>query len=587
MVPRYAPFLVGTALVLASAGAHAAVVTFTDRSAFASAVAALGGQDAAVIDFESFAAGTLITSGQTVQGVTFTPGLAPGFQLAVRNSGGTSGTNALGTSNSGGSSTDALALGEAIDFGFAQQTRAFGIEILVQDNFNFLANDVNLSFAGATLGNPVGNAGSPINGVNALFLGIIDNAAGHNSARIQFGPTAGDFADALFDLDDLRFTTPTAAVPALSLTAPAGTAFGNVLVGTPSSALDFRVENTGTAGSSLTGTLGETADPTGDFSTSPDQPFSLGAGAAQTGNISVTPSSRGARQATVGTSGSNVAPEQSLTFTATGVAPQQSVNDTDIDFGNVRIGTSAGADITIGNVGDGGLVGVNLQGSVGSAGGGDFSGGGQVIDLGDGGTLPIALGFAPTAFGGQTGALPIAFSNGSADGTNAADSVNVALSGSGVGPQFSAGATPGTTLDFGPVAVGETGLIELTIANLADFGGLADALTGLTLTELMLTGIGTARLDIGGFVVGEVLSETEELVLSLRFSPLAPGDLLDALLTIGTDQGAAFGGDGLGFGFRLTGNAAAAAAASLPGTPLLLLAGLIPMVLRRHRGRCN
>jgi hypothetical protein len=584
MLPTPYRFVAGAALALASAGADAAIMTFTDRDQFANAVAALGGQDAAIIDFESFAAGALISSGQTVQGVTFTPNLESGFQPAVRDLVGTSGSNTLGSTSNGGTTVGQFALGEAMSFSFVQPTRAFGVEVVVPTGFDFFPNDINLSFAGSALDNPTGDAGSPINGVNALFLGIIDSTAGHSSASIQFGPTAGVFGTPLFELDDLRFTTPTAApVPTLSLTAPAGTAFGNLLVGTPSSALDFRVENTGTAGSTLTGNLGETADPTGDFSTSPDQPFSLGAGAAQTGSISVTPSSRGDRQASVGTSGSNVSPEQSLTFTATGVAPQQSVTDTDIAFGNVRIGTSAISSTTIGNVGDGGLVGVNLQGSVGSAGGGEFSGGGQPIDLGDGGTLPIALGFAPTAFGGQTGALPITFSNGSADGTNAADSVNVALSGSGVGPQFSAGATPGAILDFGPVAVGTTGLIELTIANLADFGGLADALTGLTLTELMLTGIGTARLDIGGFVVGEVLSETEQRVLSLAFAPLAAGDLLDALLTIRTDQGAAFGGDGLGFDFRLTGRAVAAA--SLPGTPLLMLVGLIPLALRLPRGR--
>jgi hypothetical protein len=583
----------GIALVLVASAPRAAVMTYTDRGQFASAIAALGGQTAEVIDFEGFTGendpivGDVIPSGSTIQGVTFTPALDTGFSLAVRGEGGTSGTNTLGTTNNGGASVGQFALGETLDFGFTQPTRAFGVEIIVSQNFDFFADDVNLSFAGTTLSNPIGDVGTPVNGQNALFLGIVDDAAGHASAGIQFGPTAGAFGQTLFELDDLRFTTPAAAQPTLSLTAPAGTDFGNVLVGSPSASLGFQVENTGSDGSTLTGTVGETADATGDFTTSADQPYSLGAGQTQSGTIEVTPSSRGLRQSVVGTSGSNVAPEQDLAYTANGVAPQQQVSDTAVDFGNVRIGTTAADDTTIENVGDGGLVGVNLQGGVGSAGGGEFSGGGQAIDLGDGASQTIPLGFAPTAFGAQAGTLAIDFTNGSADGTNSADSETVSLAGAGVGPEFSASAAPGSTLDFGPVAAGQTGLIELRVENLADYGGLGDALTGLTMTELMLTGVGTARLDIAGFVVGEVLSETEQLVLSLTFSPLAASDLLDAQLTLLTDQGAPFGGDGADFNFRLTGSAFAV---PLPATTWLLLAGLLPLarraqlLSRRRRG---
>ena len=94
--------------------------------------------------------------------------------------------------------------------------------------------------AGTTFSNPTGDVSTIVNGVSSLFMGIIDDSAGHGSASIQFGPTAGTFDSALFELDDLRFSTPAATPdPALALTAPSGTAFGNVLVGTASGPLGY------------------------------------------------------------------------------------------------------------------------------------------------------------------------------------------------------------------------------------------------------------------------------------------------------------------------------------------------------------
>jgi hypothetical protein len=75
-------------------------------------------------------------------------------------------------------------------------------------NFDFFANDATVSAAGTSISNPIGNVGTTVNGVNALFLGIIDNAATFNAASIQFGPTPGSFGSPLFAIDDIKFTTP-------------------------------------------------------------------------------------------------------------------------------------------------------------------------------------------------------------------------------------------------------------------------------------------------------------------------------------------------------------------------------------------
>ena len=135
-----------------------------------------------------------------------------GLELAVDNAGGTSGVNVLGTTQNSGATVSQFALGESIDISFSQASSAFGIYIIVGSNFDFFANDVTTSFANASLSNPLGDVGTIVNGVNALFLGIVDDTTTFTSAEIQFG-TSGTFGAVLFELDDLRFTTLSSEPP--------------------------------------------------------------------------------------------------------------------------------------------------------------------------------------------------------------------------------------------------------------------------------------------------------------------------------------------------------------------------------------
>ena len=206
-------FLISAALVmtLTLAGpAKATVTTFTTEAAFDTAVGGLGaGVDSNVINFDSFAGG-FIVEGSTIQGVKLDGVLFPTFQLAISALGGTSGANTLGTSGDGGATVTKLGLGEAVDFTFSQPTNAFGFFVVVGCcNFNFFAGDVTLSAASTSVSNPTGTAGTLNCGglCEALFLGIVDDMMTFTSARVVFG-TLGSFGTPLFELDDLKFTTP-------------------------------------------------------------------------------------------------------------------------------------------------------------------------------------------------------------------------------------------------------------------------------------------------------------------------------------------------------------------------------------------
>lgn len=205
---------------LISGPASAAPATYTDVAAFNAAVAAIPLINTQVIDFEFFAgqnggtAGDVIASGSTIQGVTFTPSLPHGFELAVDGTGGTSGSNVLGASSNSGVAVGQFGLGDVVDFSLSQPTLAFGMFIVTNSGFNFFADDATLSAAGTSVTNPTGVAGTDVNGVNALFLGIVDDLAAFNAASIQFGPTPGAFSGAFFEIDDIVVYTAPVPIPA-------------------------------------------------------------------------------------------------------------------------------------------------------------------------------------------------------------------------------------------------------------------------------------------------------------------------------------------------------------------------------------
>lgn len=214
MIPHRIPLLLGAcAAFLGASSAAAAPITFTDRAAFDTAVAAIGGVGEKTLDFESPAAtpGTTFPSGSAHQGVTFTYNIAGGtYDLAVDNANpGTSGTNTLKLFN--GAAFASFLLGDAIDFSFGA-SHAFGMYIIVPTvAFDFFAEDVNLTFGGITLSNSDASTASAVgpNNVAALFVGIVDSAATYTSANLRFG-AVGATPGLLFEIDDIVRSAPLA-----------------------------------------------------------------------------------------------------------------------------------------------------------------------------------------------------------------------------------------------------------------------------------------------------------------------------------------------------------------------------------------
>lgn len=197
--------VMGVSAVLLMATAAQAVPTgYKSRAAFDAAVAGIAGVTEDVLNFDSTPTGTVIPSGSALGGVTFTDNLPSPFQIGVNTSTGTSGTNFLGVTGDGGSSFGRFALGDVIDFSFGA-SHAFGMYIIVSPGFDLFDNDVNLTFAGITLSNVDADVATTVNGVDALFVGIVDPASTFTTANLTFGTGTGP---ALFEIDDIVKTSP-------------------------------------------------------------------------------------------------------------------------------------------------------------------------------------------------------------------------------------------------------------------------------------------------------------------------------------------------------------------------------------------
>lgn len=218
-MPRYSLLLSSLCVAcLCAANASAVPVTYTNRAAFDAAIAGISGVGADTLNFDSpgTATGTIFPSGNAYQGVTFNYSLSGGFQLGASGANpGTSGDHTVRVSNNNGASFVHLALQDVIDFSFGA-SHAFGMYIIVGDaNFDFFAEDVNLSFGGTTLSNAADAVASVVgpNNVAALFVGIVDTDATYTSASLRFGEVGTTLTSGLFEIDDIVKTSPRSTGP--------------------------------------------------------------------------------------------------------------------------------------------------------------------------------------------------------------------------------------------------------------------------------------------------------------------------------------------------------------------------------------
>lgn len=341
--------------------------------------------------------------------------------------------------------------------------------------------------------------------------------------------------------------------------------FGNVLVGQSSTA-NITVTNTGEASSLLSGSIDASSNPL-FMSASGSQSFTnLASGNSATRTFTFTPTQRSngiAESAIIGITSNTRIPINNPLLTAFGVAPVNTVTPGNINAGYVRLGTTdSNLSINVLNSGDGNTSGLgtisNLNGTVSLTGSPDFSTTGASVDalnLGDGESQDLSYAYTPTVRGANTADVTLAFINGSDDGTNQAQTQKVTLTGYGVGPEFLSSIAPGSTIDFGGVAVGQMGIFSLLITNNTEdpTNGEQPELSQLTLLDSLFEGSGASAFSLLNFTPGTVLFAGQSLMLQVAFTPLSENNFQQAVLRLLTDQGANIGGQGQNFAFNVQG----------------------------------
>ena len=167
----------------------------------------------------------------------------------------------------------------------------------------------------------------------------------------------------------------------------------------------------------------------------------------------------------------------------------------------------------------------------------------------------------------------------------------------GVGPVFdlSGGDVSGTTINLGDITLGGSVVTDLVIANLFGTqpgqvaGGLGTDLTRLSVSIPALNVDGSALNDGTGVLTSlgfdvdfedkaRIADNSGQESFQLQFTSDGVGSgVFNWLMTLSTDQGAAYNGAGTSFEFTVTGRVLPA---SIPGTLLLSLVGLVGLAMR-------
>jgi len=183
--------------VLLSATSQAVTTTYTTESSF---IAALPGP-ATTLDFDSIASGTIVNSGDTLGGITFTYSIGPPpvDMAVVSDFETTSGTNYLGLDDPGNSNL--FIAGDTFSLAFDSPVNAVGMYFVSGDPL--FASDIELvTSAGSAFNGDIVDVTFGDGGL-AYYIGLISGQS-FSSASIAFNPLAeGAF---LYSVDDITTT---------------------------------------------------------------------------------------------------------------------------------------------------------------------------------------------------------------------------------------------------------------------------------------------------------------------------------------------------------------------------------------------
>lgn len=349
--------------------------------------------------------------------------------------------------------------------------------------------------------------------------------SGSCTVNLTFTPSATGARTATFNIqgtvnasDNL---TGTGTLPTIGL-APSPAAFGNQVVGTPSSPLTVTVSNTGTSTQTLASPYFTiTGTNSADFS-------NLGTGTCVNGgsvpasssctiNLRFTPAAAGARTATLNLLGTVNASDS---LTGTGTQAAISITPSPGAFGNQNVNTTSGPlTLTVTNTGTATetlatpyftLTGTNST-NFANAGSGTCANGGTIAASA---SCTVNLTFTPSAAGARSGTLNIL---GTVNGTDA-------LTGTGVAPLVSL--SPNSIAFANQTTNTSSGNQAVTLTNT----GTAT----LNISSITLVGANAAEFSTNSSTCGATLTAGASCSLNVVFTPTTVGSK-SANLTFTTD----------------------------------------------------
>lgn len=368
---------------------------------------------------------------------------------------------------------------------------------------------------------------------------------------IGFSPTATGTQNATLHIDsndssNSRFSvglTGTGVSPEISVEEPVSTTlidgsstrnFGAVALGNSANRV-FTIRNTGTG--TLSGlSAAFTGASAGSFSSSAFGATSLAPNATTTVTVSFTPSTSGAKSATLQIA-SNDADENpfDIQLTGTGGAPEINVEEpvntslvdgaTTTSFGSVPLSQNSVKTFTIRNTGGQPLTGLGL--SVGGTNSGDFAAANlSATSLASNATATFTVTFTPGAGGSRNATLQIA-SNDSDE-----NPFDINLSGLGADPEIeveypaATALTDGSsTVDWGAETVGQPASKTFTIRNSGT----------TTLSGLSISFAGTNASDFSAGSLPATIAPGATATVSVSFNPGAPGARSASLVIASND----------------------------------------------------
>ena len=357
-----------------------------------------------------------------------------------------------------------------------------------------------------------------------------------------------------------------AAVPGISV-APASLAFGDRLTDATGTGRSVTVTNTGDAPLHVSGLTLDGTDA-GQF-TAVGCTAAVAPGGTCLVDVLFTPTSDGAKTATLTVASDAPGTAPVVDLTGTGITPRVAVTPTTLAFGDQATGTtSAARTVTVSNPGTAPLTvsGLTVTGANAS----EFAATGCTAVVAPGGSCTVSVTFAPGATGARTASLQVV-----SDAATAAPAV--ALTGTGVQPALSLSATSAA---FGDVRVGTTAPAQtVTVTNTG---------TGpLSVTGVSLGGTDPTEFTASGCVAAVAPGGTCSIVLT--FTPGATG-ARSATVTVASNAGPAtiaLTGTGVApavsvsttsvaFGNRLVGTTSAPVTVTVsnPGTAPLTVSGV-------------